>query len=249
MPEAFLDPVQHLVAARGSNVDVYIRHAGTARVQEALEQQVVRERVGQGDAQQVAQHGTGGTAPSCREDAVFPAVVGHFRCSEEKPGHVECPDSCEFRSEPLIGCPEGFLWVLHRQRLETAFLQRFLRSLSRAQSRFRGRQMLGEQVEAAFAGQFLRVQQRVREREQASPVLRRSRVPGIVPGPLDVWGLDVDAQPGAGEGVQQGVLLRRAHAHFGCRDARQFQVAGQAAQVLQSPPFVGRFPVVKLHVQ
>ena len=67
--EAPVDVLDDLVAARRAEVDVDIRHVAAVRVEEALEQQLVRDGVGVGDAQHVADDAVAGGAAAGVVDA------------------------------------------------------------------------------------------------------------------------------------------------------------------------------------
>ena len=67
--EALVDEVDDLVAARGVEVDVDVGHLAPGGVEEALEEQVVRDGVGVGDAQHVADDAVAGRAAARVEDA------------------------------------------------------------------------------------------------------------------------------------------------------------------------------------
>jgi hypothetical protein len=53
-------------------------------VEEALEEKMVPDGVGQGDAEEIADDARRGRAPACGEDAAAPAVVRYLRSNEEK---------------------------------------------------------------------------------------------------------------------------------------------------------------------
>ena len=69
-PIGLVDPLDHLLAAAGFEVDVDVRRLLALHGDEALEQQVVTLRINAGDPQHEADGGVGGRAPPLAQDAL-----------------------------------------------------------------------------------------------------------------------------------------------------------------------------------
>ena len=97
------DVLHHAVAAGDREVGVDVGHALAPGVEEALEEQVVRERVEVDDPQRVGHQRAGGrSAPGAHADAVLarPAhVVPH---DQEVAGEAHLGDDAELEAQPLL---------------------------------------------------------------------------------------------------------------------------------------------------
>ena len=216
---ALLDPGQHLIAPGTGDVNVHVRHGPAARVKKSLEQQVVFDRIGQGDAQHVAENRTGCRSPACRQDAVFGAVVGDLGGTEKEAFQLQLLDGGEFGLQPDTR-RLSLLAAVHGVQASLGTSSEIAPGIHPSrQLRLRRDQAFGPQVQVALLGQLRGVAQRVGVRQLPGPALRGAQVHGVVPGAVRVGHVHVDAQPGAAQGVEQRVLalvgqpdLRSGHA-------------------------------------
>ena len=118
------DVVDHLVAAVHAEVDVEVGHRHALRVQEALEQQVIGQRIEVGDAQRPGHQRAGaGTTARAHRDLVLlrPAdEVGH---DQEVAGEAHLDDDAQLAVEAPVVIFAGEIasqWVLLQPRLQAA---------------------------------------------------------------------------------------------------------------------------------
>ncbi len=97
--EALVDVLDDLVAARRAEVDVDVRHLVARRVEEALEEQLVRDGVGVGDAQHVADDAVAGGAAAGVVDAAAEGELDDVAHGEEVLGEAELLDDLELALE------------------------------------------------------------------------------------------------------------------------------------------------------
>src|SRR5699024_3245432 len=96
VPVLLGDVVDHLGTAAIVEVDVEVRHGHAVRVQEALEDQAMLERVQLGDPQRVGHHGPGArTTPGAHPDAVVLGPVDEVGHHEEVPREAHGDDDVE----------------------------------------------------------------------------------------------------------------------------------------------------------
>ena len=100
MAEALVDVLDDLVAARRAEVDVHVRHLVARRVEEALEEQLVRDGVGVGDAQHVADDAVAGGAAARVVDAAAQRELDDVAHGEEVLGEAKLLDDPELALEP-----------------------------------------------------------------------------------------------------------------------------------------------------
>ena len=94
--------VDHALAAVHREVDVDVGHRLAARVQEALEQQVVADRVDVGDAQRVGHERAGGRAAARADaDAVGLGEADEVPDDQEVVGEAHLADRLELELEPV----------------------------------------------------------------------------------------------------------------------------------------------------
>ena len=97
--EALVDVLDDLVAARRAEVDVHVGHLAARRVEEALEEQLVRDGVGVGDAQHVADDAVAGGAAARVVDAAAAGELDDVVHGEEVLGEAELLDDLELALE------------------------------------------------------------------------------------------------------------------------------------------------------
>jgi hypothetical protein len=247
--EALLDPRQQLVAAGGGDVDVDVGHRALAGVQEALEQQVVLDGVGAGDAEQVAADGGGGGAAAGGEDAVPTAVVGDLGGHQEEVGQAEGADGGELLLELEPRLREALPLVALEQRLVAAALEVLGRGEAGGHARPRRHQPLGEQVEGGALGHPVGVEVGLGEGEAALDLVGRRERAGLVLRPLGVGVVDGDAEAGAGQRVEQAVVRGPRMPHLGRGHDGEADVLGEAAQHAGAAAVPGEAVVEELHVE
>ncbi len=98
--ETLVDELDDLVAAGGAEVDVHIRHAAPVRVEEALEEQVVRDGVGVGGAQHVADDAVAGGAAAGVVDAAAPCEPHDVVDRQEVLGEAQLLDDAQLALQP-----------------------------------------------------------------------------------------------------------------------------------------------------
>ena len=87
----------HLLAAVHAEIDVEIRHADPLRVQEALEQQVIAQRVQVGDGQRIGDQRPGPRpAPRTDRDALFLGPMDEIGHDQEIAGKAHLFDDAQF---------------------------------------------------------------------------------------------------------------------------------------------------------
>ena len=97
------DVADHALAAAHREVDVDVGHRLAARVEEALEEQVVGERVDVGDRQRVGDDRAGGRATAGADgDAVVLRVADEIPDDQEVGGEAHLLDHAELELEPLL---------------------------------------------------------------------------------------------------------------------------------------------------
>src|SRR6185436_18109018 len=99
------DVLDDLVPPRHAKVDVEVRHADALRVQEALEQQVVRDGVDARDAERVGDDGSGARAATRTDrDATRLRLADEVPDDEEVSGELHPDDDVELGFEaPPVG--------------------------------------------------------------------------------------------------------------------------------------------------
>ena len=101
-PYLLLDVGDDLVAPVHAEVDVEVRHAHALGVQEALEEQVVRDGIEVGDAHRVGDERPGArAAPRPHRDAALLGVADEVPDDEEVAGEVHLRDDVELGLEAL----------------------------------------------------------------------------------------------------------------------------------------------------
>ncbi len=102
LPVLLGDVVDHLAAAVLAEVDVEVRHRDALGVEEALEEQVVGERVDVGDAQGIGDQGPcAGAAAGPHRDAVALGPVDEVLHDEEVAGEFHPHDHRQLALQPL----------------------------------------------------------------------------------------------------------------------------------------------------
>ncbi len=168
----------HALTAADREVDVDVRHRPAGGVQEALEQEVVLERVDVGDAEAVGDDraGRGATARTDR-DAVLLRVADEVPDDQEVRGEAHLLDHAELELEPGDG--------LGRRRVAVAAAQAFggdaaehLLGLGPVRRRKARQQQLAEgDLDVAALGDLERVRNRLRPgRERLVHLLRGLQV-------------------------------------------------------------------------
>ncbi len=99
--EALVDVLDDLVAAGRLEVDVDVGHLASGGVEEALEEQVVGDGVGVGDAQHVADDAVAGRAAPRVVDAAAAGELDDVAHGEEVLGEAELLDHLELAVETL----------------------------------------------------------------------------------------------------------------------------------------------------
>ena len=85
------DVLDHFAAAALAEIDVDIRQRDALGIQEALENQVVRDRIDVGDAQAVGDEAAGGgAAAGADRNALFARVADEVPDDQEVPGYFIC---------------------------------------------------------------------------------------------------------------------------------------------------------------
>ena len=242
--------MDHLGAAAVVEVHVEVGHGHAVRVEEALEDQPVRERVQLGDAHGVRHHGTGtGTTAGTHADAVVLGPVDEVRDHQEVAGEAHLDDD--------LLLVLGLLTDVVRDPAREAVVQPLLdlldepRGLVLPLGRGEARHVVGGGVELHLAalGDLQGVVARLREvPEQLAHLLGGLEVE-LVRVELEALGV---LQRGAGLHAQQrrvglGVLRVRVVQVVGGHE-RQAEVLGQAQQVLghallDAQPVVHQFAV------
>ena len=116
---AVLDVVDDLIAAARIEVDVDIRHAHTAGIEEALEEEVVGDGIDRGDAENVGDDGVGGRASTGAADTVLAREAHDIPDTEKEGGQSHLLDDRELVGELIADLRgEGAIKLAH------AFLQR-----------------------------------------------------------------------------------------------------------------------------
>ena len=96
------DVVDHPLAAVDGEVDVDVRHLLAARIQEALEEQVVADRIDVGDLERVGGERAGGRAPARADaDPVHLREVDEVPDDQEVVGEAHLLDRLQLELEPL----------------------------------------------------------------------------------------------------------------------------------------------------
>ena len=95
--------VDHLVAAVHAEVDVEVRHRHAFGIEEALEQELVAQRVEVGDAQRPGHQRAGARAATRADrDALAPRPVDEVGDDQEVAGETHAHDDVEFEREALV---------------------------------------------------------------------------------------------------------------------------------------------------
>ena len=106
------DVADHLVSPAHAEVDVDVRHRDPLGVEEALEDDVVLDRVDAGDAEPVGHEAArGGAAAGAHRNSAAPRVVDEVRDDQEVPGEPHRLDHAELALQALFVTP-----VLRRNR-------------------------------------------------------------------------------------------------------------------------------------
>ena len=96
------DVLDHFAAAIGAEVDVDVGHADAFRIEEALEEQAVVQRVDVGDPHRVADQASGGrTAAGTDRDALRFGVADEVPNDQEVAGELHLLDQLDFAVEPF----------------------------------------------------------------------------------------------------------------------------------------------------
>ena len=143
MTEALVDVLDDLVAARRAEVDVDVGHLAARRVEEALEEQLVRDGVGVADAQHVADDAVAGRAAARVVDAAAAGELDDVVHGEEVLGEAELLDDLELALEARRDLG-GERPVALRGALEAALAEQRVGGLA-------GRQRIGGEEEAPEA--------------------------------------------------------------------------------------------------
>ncbi len=228
------DVVDHLVAAVHAEVDVEVGHRHAFRVEEALEQQVVRQRVQVGDLQRPRHQRAGARAAARADrDALVLAPLDEVGHDQEVAGEAHLDDGVELEFEPLEIVLAG---LARRQRvLLQAFFQAFARLLldPGVQGLVVGHRVVGQEVgtQPHLDVAALRQRQRVVDGvgdvgEQLAHLLRRFQV--LLAAVL-ARALGVVEHPAGGDAhpcLVRVEVLRRQEAHVVAGDHRQAALAG-----------------------
>ena len=99
--EALVDVLDDLVAAPRAEVDVDVGHLAPRGVEEALEEQVVRDGIGVGDVQHVADDRVAGRAAARVEDAALARELDDVAHGQEVLGEAELLDDAQLAVEAL----------------------------------------------------------------------------------------------------------------------------------------------------
>ena len=99
-PVLVVDVLDHLLAVVGGEVDVDVRRPLVVDVEEALEEEVVGDRVHPGDAEQVGDDRVGGAAPPLAGDAVLPGPRHDLVDDQEELGQIGPLDDVELHLQP-----------------------------------------------------------------------------------------------------------------------------------------------------
>ena len=119
--------LNHLVPALVAEVDVKVRHAHPLGVEEALEQQVIADRVHVGDAQAVGGHAARpGAAARPHGDARAVGVADEVPHNEEVVDIAHLGDDAHLVGEPVPQRLAGVFPVAARQALPAEALEKFL---------------------------------------------------------------------------------------------------------------------------
>ena len=118
-----LHVVDHSVAVVLAEVDVEVRHRHALRIQEALEQQSVAQRIEIGDAQRVRNQRAGsGTSSGADRNPVLFRPVDEVGNDQEVAGKTHLRDSLELEVEArlVLGAPCSTRALVREERLEPA---------------------------------------------------------------------------------------------------------------------------------
>ncbi len=98
-PVGVVDPLDHLLAAAGLEVDVDVGRLAPLHADEALEQQLVSLRVDAGDAEHEADRGVGGRSPALAEDPLPPGKLDDGVHGQEVGRVRHGPDQLQLMTE------------------------------------------------------------------------------------------------------------------------------------------------------
>ena len=112
------DVVDDLVAPGDREVDVHVRQVLARRVQEALEEQAVAQRVDVGDLEAVGGERTGRrAAPGADADPVLLGEVDEIPDDQEVVREAHLPDRLQLEAEPLVELGRGLAEALEQSLL------------------------------------------------------------------------------------------------------------------------------------
>ena len=104
-----LDVLDHLVALQVAEIDVDVRHADPLRIEEALEEQVVLERVDIGNPQAVGDQAARGRAAARPDrDAHLARLVDQVADNQEVAGETGALDNVQLVGQPLLDLRADF---------------------------------------------------------------------------------------------------------------------------------------------
>ena len=173
----------HPLAALHAEIDVEIRHGHPLRIQQALEEEVVAQRVQIRDAEAVGHQRCGAGAPAAHRHGVLPRPVDELLHDQKVAGETHLDDHAQLVIQP-------FAVALRRYALGSAVvgqvaiegrcgaLLQHVRQRLALRHRIR-RQVVGAQLHrvAAALGEFDAVVQRLRQvREQFAHFRRRAQI-------------------------------------------------------------------------
>ena len=175
---ALLDVVDDLAALDVVEVDVDIRHRHALRIQEALKEQIVLQRVEVRDAEQIGDDAARGrTAPRADADAVLARVVDEIPDNEEVAVVAHAMDDAELVFKSLAHLFRN-LPVAARQVLLAEVAQiRFIVGIRRRDRVVRQLQLAEGEVDLAARGNLLGVGDGLRKiRKECRHLLRRFQI-------------------------------------------------------------------------
>jgi len=190
-----------LVAAGVGEIDVQVRHGLAVRVQEALEQELVLDRVGVRDPKRVGdERARAGAAAGPDGNADGARVLDEVPDDEEVAGEAHAADHAELVVQPLRvfwarGAAQPFLQAFDAEMLQVRVLSEAVRNLELGQQK-----LVHRDLQVAHLGDLQRAGQRLR-REAAEELVHLG-------GGLDVELVALELEP-----LRVGELAPRRDAH------------------------------------
>ncbi len=168
------DVVDHLAAPVHAEIDVDIRHRHALRIQKALEQQLMLQRVEIGNSQRVGNQRPGSrSAPRPHRNVVFFRITDEVPHNQKISGELHLLDDCQFPLQPLFVIRNRMLQlsllVQRPQRLHSArkafarnVLEITVDRITRRNLKLRKRRRYLFQPQAAALGDVERARQNLR---------------------------------------------------------------------------------------